>query len=109
MPAAAAATMGASAAIMAVTTPFAHVPVPILMATTIIITTGIMIIAITTTTAAGLQALWLPARWPAQCIIPFPAGVTVLRNGVQYYHCGDVWYRPRYQGSNITYIVVNAP
>ncbi len=38
-----------------------------------------------------------------------PCGTTVVRNGRTYYRCGGVWYRPRYQGSNVTYVVVNAP
>jgi hypothetical protein len=38
-----------------------------------------------------------------------PCGTRVTRNGVVYYHCSDVWYRPRYQGSTVTYVVVRAP
>ena len=36
-----------------------------------------------------------------------PAGcrVTRVRNGITYYHCGGVWYRPAYQGSSVVYIV----
>ena len=26
-----------------------------------------------------------------------------------YYQCGNVWYQPQYQGSTVTYVVVNAP
>jgi hypothetical protein len=26
-----------------------------------------------------------------------------------YYQCGSVWYQPQYQGSNVTYVVVNSP
>ncbi len=26
-----------------------------------------------------------------------------------YYRCGNVYYQPQYQGSTVTYVVVNAP
>lgn len=35
--------------------------------------------------------------------------VRVNRAGVVYKRCGDTWYEPRYQGSNVVYVVVNAP
>jgi hypothetical protein len=36
-----------------------------------------------------------------------PCGKTVVRNGNTYYYCGGVYYRPRYSGSDVTYVVVN--
>ena len=27
------------------------------------------------------------------------------RNGVDYYYCGGIWYRPSYQGTTVIYIV----
>jgi|EndMetStandDraft_4_1072995.scaffolds.fasta_scaffold622696_1 hypothetical protein len=35
--------------------------------------------------------------------------VKVVRSKVAYKRCGNVWYAPRYQGSNIVYIAVRAP
>ena len=29
--------------------------------------------------------------------------------GGTYYHCGGVYYQPQYQGSNVTYVIVNSP
>ena len=26
-----------------------------------------------------------------------------------YYRCGEVWYQPQYEGTAVTYVVVNAP
>lgn len=39
---------------------------------------------------------------PATC-------VKVRRGGVVYKQCGDTWYAPRYQGSNVVYVSVRAP
>jgi hypothetical protein len=33
----------------------------------------------------------------------------VYVGGAPYYQCGGTWYSPAYQGSNVTYIVVNPP
>ena len=33
----------------------------------------------------------------------------VVVNGVTYYQCGSTWYQPAYQGSQVTYVVVNPP
>jgi hypothetical protein len=35
--------------------------------------------------------------------------VPAVVNGVTYYQCGSTWYQPTYQGSEVTYVVVNAP
>lgn len=39
-----------------------------------------------------------------------PTGcTTVIRNGISYSQCGNVWYEPQYAGNNVTYVVVNTP
>ena len=30
-------------------------------------------------------------------------------NGASYYQCGSTWYQPQYAGSDVQYVVVNAP
>ncbi len=35
--------------------------------------------------------------------------VTVVRVGVNYSQCGSTWYQPVYSGSNVQYVVVQAP
>ena len=38
-----------------------------------------------------------------------PSGCTPYTYAGPYYQCGNVWYQPQYQGSNVTYVVVNPP
>jgi hypothetical protein len=38
-----------------------------------------------------------------------PSCVQVMRGNAAYMQCGSTWYQPQYQGSNVTYVVVNAP
>lgn len=38
-----------------------------------------------------------------------PSCTTIVANGVAYQNCGGVYYQPRYQGSSVTYVVVNHP
>jgi hypothetical protein len=38
-----------------------------------------------------------------------PGCTTTIINGLAYQQCGSTWYQPQYQGSNVTYIVVNQP
>lgn len=38
-----------------------------------------------------------------------PSCVQVMRGNVAYMQCGTVWYQPQYQGSDVTYVVVNQP
>lgn len=43
-------------------------------------------------------------------ITVLPAGCTkVVKLNVIYYHCGGVYYQPQYQGSDLVYVVVDAP
>ena len=38
-----------------------------------------------------------------------PPGCAPYTYGGPYYQCGNVWYQPQYQGSSVTYVVVNPP
>ena len=38
-----------------------------------------------------------------------PSCQTVVYANVSYSQCGTVWYEPRYAGSSVSYVVVNAP
>jgi hypothetical protein len=33
----------------------------------------------------------------------------VVMGGYTYYQCGSTWYQPAYQGSQVTFVVVNPP
>lgn len=35
--------------------------------------------------------------------------VTVFRGDMTYFQCGNVWYKPQYLGSGVTYVVVAPP
>ena len=37
--------------------------------------------------------------------LPYGCSVTRIRGGVTYYYCGNIWYRPVYQGTTVVYIV----
>jgi hypothetical protein len=60
-----------------------------------------------------------PAPAPAQpagapaigTIVPaLPAGcVPTSKGGVEYYKCGNVWYRTAFQGNNLVYVVQQQP
>ena len=34
---------------------------------------------------------------------------TLVVNGIAYQQCGNAWYQPRYEGTTVQYIVVDAP
>ncbi|WP_312320617.1 hypothetical protein [Stenotrophomonas sp.] len=38
-----------------------------------------------------------------------PSCVTTVVNGVAYQQCGSDWYEPRYAGTSVQYVVINAP
>jgi hypothetical protein len=38
-----------------------------------------------------------------------PSCVSTVVNGVAYQQCGSTWYEPQYSGTNVQYVVVNAP
>lgn len=52
--------------------------------------------------AAGIAIGTRIATLPRGC-------TTVYRYGVTYHHCGDVYYRPYYEGTQVVYVVVEAP
>jgi hypothetical protein len=54
--------------------------------------------AVTTAAVIGSVAYSVP-----------PSCGTVVVNGMSYSQCGSTWYEPRYSGSNVEYVVVNAP
>jgi hypothetical protein len=33
----------------------------------------------------------------------------IVRADVTYFSCNNVWYRPQYQSSGVTYVIVNPP
>jgi hypothetical protein len=53
-------------------------------------------------TAAVVGSIFTPAQLPPSC-------VQVIQYNTAYMQCGSTWYQPQYQGSDVTYIVVNAP
>lgn len=55
--------------------------------------------AAVTSAAIGSMVYSLP---PSGC-------TTVVSAGVTYSRCGSVWYEPRYAGTSVSYVVVNAP
>ena len=38
-----------------------------------------------------------------------PNCATMMSGGVAYQRCGNAYYQPRYSGTQVTYVVVNAP
>lgn len=40
---------------------------------------------------------------------PSTGCVTTIANGISYTQCGNTWYQPQYQGSQVSYVVVNPP
>ncbi|MDI3357373.1 hypothetical protein MO767_23895 [Pseudomonas sp. UYIF39] len=53
-------------------------------------------------TAAVVGSIFTPAQLPPSC-------VQVIQYNTAYMQCGSTWYQPQYQGSDVTYVVVNAP
>ncbi len=64
--------------------------------------TAVAVGATIAVTTAVVGAILTPAQMPSTC-------VQVMRYNTMYMQCGSTWYQPRYQGSDVTYIVVNAP
>ena len=64
------------------------------------VATGIGVAAAATATAVaiGTMVRALP-----------PACSVVVVNGFTYQNCSGVWYQPQYAGTQVTYVVVNAP
>lgn len=66
------------------------------------IATAAAVTATVAVTAAVVGAIVRPAQLPGNCL-------QVVQGNVAYLQCGTVWYQPQYQGSDVTYVVVNAP
>ena len=66
------------------------------------IATAAAVTATVAVTAAVVGSILTPAQMPNSC-------VQVIRYDVAYMQCGSTWYQPQYQGSDVTYVVVNAP
>ena len=58
--------------------------------------------------AAPAVAITLPAVGSVVSVLP-PACVASVRGNIDYYRCGDVWYRPRRVGALLSYVVVDRP
>jgi hypothetical protein len=61
-------------------------------------TAAVTAAAVTTAAVVGSVVNTIPASCSA---------VTV--NGLTYQQCGSTWYQPEFEGSSVTYVVVNAP
>ena len=62
------------------------------------------------TAAAVTTAAVVTAAVIGSTVNTVPPGCsTTIINGMAYQQCGSTWYQPQYQGSNVTYIVVNHP
>jgi hypothetical protein len=61
-------------------------------------TAAVTAAAVTTAAVVGSVVNTIPASCSA---------VTV--NGLTYQQCGSTWYQPAFEGSSVTYVVVNAP
>ena len=38
-----------------------------------------------------------------------PSCSAMVVNGITYQQCGGTWYQPQYMGTQVSYVVVNAP
>lgn len=61
--------------------------------------------------AAQQQAAQTAASVPAGTMVQvLPAGCTsVVKNNVNYFNCGGVFYKSAFQGNNLVYVVVQQP
>ncbi|MGY2189588.1 hypothetical protein D3C81_102910 [compost metagenome] len=66
------------------------------------IATAAAVTATVAVTAAVVGSIMTPAQMPTNC-------VQVMQYNTVYMQCGSTWYQPQYQGSDVTYVVVNAP
>ena len=66
------------------------------------IATAVGVTAAVAVTAAVIGAIVTPNQLPSNC-------VQVYRGNTSYMQCGSTWYQPQYQGSNVTYVVINQP
>ncbi|WP_415767247.1 hypothetical protein [Pseudomonas sp. ZB1P45] len=66
------------------------------------IATAAAVTATVAVTAAVVGSIFTPAQLPPSC-------VQVIQYNTAYMQCGSTLYQPQYQGSDVTYVVVNAP
>jgi len=66
------------------------------------VATAAAVTAAVVVTGAVVGAIFRPSQMPPDC-------VQVMRYNTAYMQCGSTWFQPQYQGSNVTYVVVNAP
>lgn len=66
------------------------------------VATAAAVTATVAVTSAVVGSIVHAAQLPPSC-------VQVMRGNVAYMQCGSVWYQPQYQGSDVTYVVVNQP
>lgn len=66
------------------------------------VATAAAVTAAVVVTGAVVGSIFRPSQMPADC-------VQVMRYNTAYMQCGSTWFQPQYQGSNVTYVVVNAP
>lgn len=67
------------------------------------IATAAAVTATVVVTAAVVGSIVQPSQMPTS------GCVQVISGNTAYMQCGSTWYQPQYQGSNVTYIVVNQP
>ncbi|WP_297575654.1 hypothetical protein [uncultured Deefgea sp.] len=66
------------------------------------VATAVAVTAAVAVTSAVIGSIVNAKQMPTNC-------VQVMRGNMAYMQCGSTWYQPQYQGSNVTYIVVNQP
>ncbi len=66
------------------------------------VATAVAVTAAVAVTSAVIGSIVNANQMPSNC-------VQVMRGNTAYMQCGSTWYQPQYQGSNVTYIVVNQP
>ncbi|WP_288841920.1 hypothetical protein [uncultured Deefgea sp.] len=66
------------------------------------VATAVAVTAAVAVTSAVIGSIVNANQMPSNCI-------QVMRGNGAYMQCGSTWYQPQYQGSNVTYIVVNQP
>ena len=66
------------------------------------IATAAAVTATVAVTSAVVGSIVRASQLPPSC-------VQVMRGNAAYMQCGATWYQPQYQGSEVTYVVVNQP
>jgi len=66
------------------------------------VATAAAVTAAVVVTSAVVGSVVRANQMPSNC-------VQVIRYNTAYMQCGSSWYQPQYQGSNVTYVVINQP